>query len=196
MIYTYKLNDLDLKTGDLICTKAGGDGFITGRIWTLIGKIIPGEVDHIAVYVGPEGRCVESGPKGIITFEIHANNWHSRKMTVQRLLEDQLIGVVCPLSGRNLTVDQENLIRENVAEYCLTQARLRKPYNFNFFNSSTSVGYYCSQIAYKAYLKHGINLNTNQGEGIIQLLKSIVFPQEIWESCNQKKRADRSCTGG
>ena len=197
MIYTYDINGLHLKTGDLICTRAGGDSFITGRFWQLIGRIIPGEVDHIAIYIGPNGRCVESGPRGrVITFEASARKWNSRKMVAQRRFEDEMIGVAFPLAGRDLTIDREKRIRESVARYCLKQARQKKPYNFNFFNSSSSVGYYCSQLAYQAYLRHNIDLNTNQGGKIIQRVKPIVFPQEIWESCNHKHRAMSNHTGG
>ncbi len=71
MIYSYEMNGLKLQTGDLICTTDGGGENIEGQFWRLIGKLIPGDVDHIVVYVGPGGRCVEAGAKGkVITFEV------------------------------------------------------------------------------------------------------------------------------
>jgi len=53
-----------VQTGDIICTTDGGGEIFAGQFWRLVGKLIPGEVDHIAVYVGPQGRCVEAGAKG------------------------------------------------------------------------------------------------------------------------------------
>jgi hypothetical protein len=76
MIYSYEINGLLVKTGDLICTTDGGDSIIAGQFWRLIGKLIPGDVDHIVIYVGPEGRCVEAGAKGcVITFEAKNHKW-------------------------------------------------------------------------------------------------------------------------
>ena len=53
MAYSFAINGLALKTGDLICTVDGGGPVIPGEFWRLIGKIIPGEVDHIVIYIGP-----------------------------------------------------------------------------------------------------------------------------------------------
>jgi len=63
MTYTYQIDGLPVETGDIICTSDGGGPFIDGQLWRLIGMLIPGEVDHIAIYIGPNGRCVEAGAK-------------------------------------------------------------------------------------------------------------------------------------
>lgn len=39
------------------------------------------------------------------------------------------------------------------------------PYNYNFLNVNTTSSFYCSQLVYRAWLEHGINLN--QGGGIV-----------------------------
>jgi len=187
MIYNYIINDLSVETGDLVCTTDGGESILPGQFWRLIGKLIPGDVDHIVIYVGPEGRCVEAGAKGrVLTFDVSDNIWDADKMYEQRNLIDTLYGVAYPLKDRGLSEQEIVQIREDVAEYCLHQADTRKPYNINFLNSQTEEAFYCSQLAYKAYLRHGINLNT--GKGVIEIpgTSSIVFPQEVWESCSNR----------
>ncbi len=188
MMHTYKINGLPVQTGDLICTTDGGEALLSGQFWWLIGKIIPGDVDHIVIYVGPEGRCVEAGAKfRVITFEVKDNKWDSNEMNEQRNLIDILYGVAYPLKDKNLTESEEAKIRNSVASYCLAQAKAEKPYNLNFLNSQTEDAFYCSQLAYKAYLSNGIDMNTGIGVPNIPGTSSIIFPQEIWSGCNHKK---------
>ncbi|HYA40473.1 MAG TPA: YiiX/YebB-like N1pC/P60 family cysteine hydrolase [Syntrophobacteraceae bacterium] len=186
MVYSFEINGLLLKTGDLICTVDGGEPVVPGEFWRLVGKLIPGEVDHIVIYVGPDGRCVEAGAKGVIAFAA-TSVWDSAGMLAQRLLVDQLYGVAYPLSGRPLAPGQEETIRENVAAYCLAQ--VGKPYNINFLDSSTEDSFYCSQLAYEAYLKNGIDLNSGKGVPAIPGTSSIIFPQELWEGCVHEQPA-------
>lgn len=189
MIYSYEINGLQVKTGDLICTTDGGDSIIGGQFWRLIGKLIPGDVDHIVIYVGPEGRCVEAGAKGcVITFEARNRKWDAYEMEPQRSLIDTLYGVAYPLKDKIFSEDAEAKIRKSVANYCLAQADARKPYNINFLNSQTEDAFYCSQLAYKAYLRHGIDLNTGRGVPDIPGTDSVVFPQEIWSGCPNHKK--------
>lgn len=183
MVHTYEINGLTVETGDLICT-TDGDGDFSGQIWRLIGFLIPGKVDHIVVYVGPGGRCVEAGAKlRVITFNVEDNYWNTSRMTDQRgQFIDTLYGVTYPLKGLDRTQEEINGIRESIAEYCLAQADAAKPYNINFFNPKTDEAFYCSQLAYKAYLPHGIDLNS--GENIVNIpwTDSIIYPQEIWDN--------------
>jgi uncharacterized protein YycO len=182
MIYEYQVNGLMMQTGDLICTTDGGGADMKGQFWRLVGKLIPGDVDHIVIYLGPGGRCVEAGPKGVSVFEISGSIWDSEKMADQRGdLIDELYGVAYPLQGKDLTEAQILSMREDVASYCLAQ--LRKPYNIDFLDSSGEDAFYCSQLAYKAYLKEGIDLNTRIGIPNIPGTESIIFPQEIWSGC-------------
>lgn len=105
MIHEYQINGLQIKTGDLICTTDGGDSDIRCQFWRLVGKLIPGEVDHIVVYVGPKGRCVEAGAKGsVITFDMAGNTWDAEKMEEARgALIDTFYGIAYPLADKGLT---------------------------------------------------------------------------------------------
>ncbi|MFZ3115845.1 MAG: hypothetical protein WA133_08545 [Syntrophales bacterium] len=187
MIYDYEINGLPVKTGDLLCTSDGDWGSILGVFWRVVGAFIPGKVDHIAVYVGPRGRCVEAGMQGrVSTFEIPGGCWEARRMVAERgRLIDVLHGVAYPLQGRS--IPDTDVIRRRVASYCLEQARLEKPYNINFFNSGTEKAFYCSQLAYKAYLREGINLHSGKGIPLIPGTGRIVLPQEIWDGCTHRE---------
>ena len=191
MVYTYTINGLLVQTGDIICTTDGEEGIIPGQFWRLIGKLVPGAVDHIAIYVGPKGRCVEAGAKGVVTFEVEGNVWIAEEMREQRgQLIDTLYGAAYPLRDKGFSEEEETKIRSSVANYCLMQAAVNKPYNLNFLNSQTEDAFYCSQLAYKAYLPHGIDLNTGQGVPNIKGTSSIIFPQEIWSGCSHQRFTD------
>ena len=186
-VFRQTLNGLLLQSGDLICTTSGVAEILVGEFWRLLARLVPGEIDHVIVYLGPDGLCVEAGSKGVNLFNFPEGNWNARIMLEQRgHYLDTLVGIAYPLEGRELTVDDEFSIREQVRKFCLEQARLKKPYNLNFLNPNTDDAFYCSQLPYRAYLQHGINLNT--GLGLPDLLGSneIVFPQEIWASCPRK----------
>jgi hypothetical protein len=189
MVHEYQIDGLPVRTGDLICTTDRGDDLLIGQFWRLIGMLIPGPVDHIAVYVGPGGRCVEAGAKGrVITFRARNNTWDAPKMlTARGGLLDELHGIAYPLATCTLSRRSELRKRESIARYCLKQARQRKPYNIDFLNSRTEKAFYCSQLAYKAYLRVGINLNTGRRAPRIPGTESIVFPQEIWSGCTHKR---------
>ena len=184
MVYDYEINGIPVQTGDLICTTDGGVDNMKGQFWRLIGKLIPGDVDHIVIYVGPGGRCVEAGAKGrVITFAIERDIWDSGAQYDQRWITDTLYGIAFPLAGRDMPSQKMTEIRVGVAEYCIAQANKKKPYNLNFLNSKTENAFYCSQLAYKAYLKYSIDLNTGEGVPEIPFTDSIIFPQEIWSGC-------------
>ncbi len=194
MVYERKINGLTVKTGDIICTTDGGATVLAGQFWRLIGKIVPGDVDHVAVYIGPDGRCVESGAKGrVISYEMTGSVWDPLTMRRQRGgVIDTLYGIAYPLAERGLLEQKENEIRQAVADYCLAQADERKPYNLNFFNSRTEDAFYCSQLVYLAYLKHGIDLNTGMGVPDVPGTESIIFPQEIWSGCEHAENPEKS----
>lgn len=198
MIYEYKINGLPVKTGDIICTTDGGAPVLAGQFWRLVGKIVPGDVDHVAIYTGPEGYCVESGAKGrVIAYEVKGEVWDSRRMKHDRGgVIDTLHGIAYPLAKQRLTGEKENEVRQAVAAYCLAQVAARKPYNLNFFNSKTEDAFYCSQLAYLAYLMHGIDLNTGQGVPDVPGTESIIYPQEIWRGCANAKCTAASGQGG
>jgi hypothetical protein len=190
MIYQYTINGLHVKTGDILCLAFHGDPKNHPvNHWRLLGLLIPGEVDHVAVYVGPGGRCIESAYRGVYEFHLGGNRWAPRKMYKYRgRFKDDLVGIAYPLQGRGLSETDEKHIRQNVAEFCLGQ--VDKPYNINFLNPDSDKAFYCSQLAYKAYLPHGINLNTDHGVPHVIGSHRIVFPNEIWRGC-YRQRADQ-----
>jgi len=181
IVHTYSINGIPLQTGDIICTTDGDETLIGGQIWRLIGKLVPGEVDHVAMYVGPNGRCVEAGARlKVITYDVPENRWDSSKMSGARGVHDTFVGISYPLANSNLSESEEAELRRDVANYCISQVNAGKPYNLNFLDSEREDSFYCSQLFYKAYQKHGINLNTEKDVPNIPFTKSIIFPQEIW----------------
>ena len=192
-VHTFQINGLTVRTGDLICTNTTeGESVFGGLFWKFFGTMIPGEVDHIAVYVGPGGLCVEAGAKYRVTiFNIKDNTWDSSKMVEERgPILDNLYGVAYPLADLSLSIEEEAEIRKRVAMYCIRQAAANKLYNAMFLDSMTENAFYCSQLAYKAYLKEGIDLNTGKGVENFPGMESIVFPQEIWSGCEHEKFSD------
>jgi hypothetical protein len=140
-------------------------------------------VDHVAIYLGPRGRCIEAGARGVITFDVPRGHWNTERMALQRgLLFDTFYGVTSPLDGLQVSEDEEYELRARVAAYCLAQ--MGKPYNLNFLNPETEDAFYCSQLAYKAYEQIGINLNTGLAMEHLPGTNAIVYPQEIWNGFN------------
>ena len=135
---------------------------------------------------------MEAGAKGkVIVFDIPDDRWDAERMVPQRgLLIDALYGLAYPLRGRHLDAAMAEAVRERVAQFCLEQADRGKPYNLNFFNSQTTDAFYCSQLAYQAYLQNEIDLNTGLGIPNLPGTKSIIFPQEIWSGCVHERPAD------
>lgn len=193
-LYTSSFWGVPLTTGDVICTTDGEEDSLLGRFWRLLGQLAPGDVDHCIVYLGPGGRCIESGPKGVITFTMPGEVWDSTALFAERWMLDRFYGVAYPLAGLGLSPGDECRIRESVARFCLEQATFSKPYNLNFFDPHTDGAFYCSQLIYRAYLAEGIDLNTNQGMPA-GLFAPIVFPQELWNACVNVKYEPRAAPG-
>jgi hypothetical protein len=189
MIHEYEINGMSVRTGDVICTADAGPPMLAGQFWRYIGNLLPGEIGHVAVYVGPEGRCVEAGAKGkVIMFSVPDNVWDPAKMREQRgEVVDTFYGVACPLEGRGLSDAREAEVRESVARFCLAQAEAGKPYNLDFFNSKTSDAFYCSQLVHMAYSKNGIELRPDAPMPSDPRTRGIISPQEIWNGCVHKK---------
>jgi cell wall-associated NlpC family hydrolase len=188
MIYTYQIEGLTLQTGDIICTMNGKPDILPGEFWRFVGRLVPGDVDHVAIYLGPDGRCIEAGARGVITFDVPRGHWDTERMVLQRgLLFDSFYGVASPLDGLELAEEEEQELRATVAAYCLAQ--MGKPYNLNFLNAETEETFYCSQLAYKAYRQIGINLNTGLAMEQIPGTNTIIYPQEIWSGFSHRGTA-------
>ncbi len=195
MVYTYQIEGIALRTGDVICTMNGKPDILPGEFWRLVGRLVPGDVDHVALYLGPNGRCIEAGARGVITFNVPRGHWNTERMARQRgLLFDTFYGIASPLEGLGLSEGEEFEMRSTVAAYCLAQ--VGKPYNLNFLNTETEESFYCSQLAYKAYKRVGINLNTGLAMEQLPGTNAIVYPQEIWNGCRHRgARSNQSSVG-
>jgi hypothetical protein len=179
-IYTYQIEGIALQTGDIICTMNGKPDILPGEFWRLIGRLVPGDVDHVAIYLGPQGRCVEAGARGVIKFTVFDGQWNTDRMARRRgLLFDTFYGVASPFDGFGASEEEEHAMRKAVAAYCLEQ--VGKPYNLNFLNAEREDAFYCSQLAYKAYQQIGIDLNTGLAMEQLPGTNAIVYPQEIWD---------------
>jgi hypothetical protein len=187
MVYTYQIEGIALQTGDIICTMNGKPNILPGEFWRLVGRLVPGDVDHVAIYVGPYGRCVEAGARGVIAFNVPRGHWNTERMARQRgLLFDTFYGIASPLDRLGLAEEEEHEMRATVAAYC--RAQVGKPYNLNFLETETEKAFYCSQLAYKAYQQIGIDLNTGLAMERLPGTNAIIYPQEIWSGFSHRAR--------
>lgn len=194
MVYTYQIERIAVQTGDLICTMNGKPDILPGEFWRLIGRLVPGDVDHIAIYIGPNGRCIEAGAHGVIKFTVFDGEWNTERMARRRgHLFDSFYGVVSPLDVHGISEEEEHEMRQAVAAYCLAQ--VGKPYNLNFLNPEREDAFYCSQLAYKAYQQVGIDLNTGLAMEQLPGTNAIVYPQEIWNGFSHRE-ADHGTVPG
>jgi hypothetical protein len=173
MVYEYTINGRRLKSGDIISTTDGNNS-IYSLGFVLLGHLIPGEVDHTVIYIGPDGLCVESGMRGVISFRA-GRRWSSKKMFKERGLIDTFFAASSVFAGRGLSPTDEQLARTFIRAYAL--GSVGKPYNINFLDPDTESCVYCSQLAYLAYKKVGIDLNV--GSSGIPGIDRIIFPEEI-----------------
>jgi hypothetical protein len=190
MNHTYQIEGIPVQTGDIICTMNGKPDILPGEFWRLVGRLVPGDVDHVAMYIGPVGRCVEAGARGVIKFTVFDGQWDTERMARRRgLLFDTFYGIVAPLDILGLTEQEEHDMRQTVAAYVLAQ--VGKPYNLNFLNAETEEAFYCSQLAYKAYQQVGINLNTGLAMEQLPGTNKIIYPQEVWEGFSHREAESR-----
>jgi hypothetical protein len=187
MIYTHSFQGITARTGDILFTRDGESGSLFGEIWKLLGYILPGDLDHCAMYLGPGVRFVESAARGVVVCEFAGDAWTATPYAAQRLLIDELVGIGDPIAGRGIALEQEIELREHAVAYCLAQAAEQKPYNIDFFNPQTDGAFYCSQLVYKAYAAQGIDLHVHAGESANSLLAPIVFPEDVWNACHARR---------
>jgi hypothetical protein len=186
MIYTYQINGMPVQTGDIICTMNGKPDILPGEFWRLIGRLVPGDVDHVAIYLGPDGRCAEAGARGVITFNVPNGEWDTERMARQRgLLFDTFYGIVSPLDVLGYSEDEEIHLRTAISQYI--SAQIGKPYNLNFLNPETEDAFYCSQLVYKAYQTIGIDINTGLAMEQFPGTNQIIYPQEIWDGFSHRQ---------
>lgn len=187
MVYDHTFDGLPLRTGDIVCLRDGTDRSLYGRLWQGIGALVPGEVDHCVLYVGPEGRFVEANVYGVSVLVMPGESWDAHALVRQRILLDSMVGVAYPLAARGLDAVADQRIRIAVADYCLAQAAADKPFNFDFFDATKSDRTYCSQLIAEAYRREGIELDSNLGVPTARIFKHAVFPQELWNGSPHRR---------
>jgi hypothetical protein len=112
MVYRYVFNGLSVETGDLLCMTDGDQDDLQGQFWRVLGTRLPGPIDHIVIYLGPDGRCIEAGPNGMGLFEMTTSNWSAKPLAKQRgRLHDRLHGAAYPLQGREPVIENELHLR-------------------------------------------------------------------------------------
>ena len=122
MVYTYQIEGIALQTGDIICTMNGKPDILPGEFCRLVGRLVPGDVDHVAIYTGPQGRCIEAGAHGVIKFTVFNGEWNTERMARRRgHLFDTFYGVSSPLDGLGLSEEEEHEMRMRVVKYCAAQ---------------------------------------------------------------------------
>lgn len=185
--YDHVIDGLPLRTGDVLCLRDGTDRGLYGLAWQAIGALVPGEIDHCVLYVGPAGRFVEANVYGVRALDMPGHNWDAHALVRERVLVDSLVGAAYPLGGRDLSSAEEDRIRASVAEYCLAQAAADKPFNFDFFDATRPDRTYCSQLIADAYRREGIELDSNIGVPTARIFARAVFPQELWNGCPHRR---------
>jgi hypothetical protein len=186
MIYRSTMNGLPVCTGDIICTTDGSAATTMGKLWQALGLLVPGEVDHTVLYLGPGGRCVEAGARGVLLFDMPGERWEAGQLAGERWLIDSLVGVAYPLADRAAPGVSADEVRAAVADYCALQAAEDKPYNVNFFDPNTDAAFYCSQLIYKAYREFGLDVSVPPGAPSADATR-IVVPQMLWQSSQQRR---------
>ena len=190
MLCDHTFDGLPLRTGDILCLRDGTDRSLYGQMWKAIGALVPGEVDHCVLYVGPEGRFVEANIYGVSVLVMPGGTWDAHALVRQRILLDSIVGVAYPLAGRDLDAAAQDRIRIAVADYCLAQAAADKPFNFDFFDATKPDRTYCSQLIAEAYRREGIELDSNIGVPTARIFARAVFPQELWNGCEHRRVGD------
>jgi len=185
MVYEYSINGRLLKTGDVISTMDGTNS-IKSLGFLVLGAVIPGDIDHSVLYVGPGGLCVEAGIFGVTSFTA-GETWNSEETFAARGLLDTFVSASSVLSGRGLSSDEEDTARSFVRAYAL--GCVGKPYNLDFLHPDNERAMYCSQLVYLAYKKVGINLNVGNSGTSTRWSDTIVFPQEIFDNTTEIQKS-------
>jgi hypothetical protein len=180
-IHHYRIEGLRVRTGDILCTRDGNATGFVGAIWSAIGALVPGEIDHCALYIGPGGRFAEADARGVSVLAMPGDRWNSDALRRKRLFVDTFVGVAYPLEGRRLSRRQQDRIRLSVATYCLSQAASGKRFNFNLLDATNPRRTYCSQLIVEAYRCEGIDLNSKRGMRSVRTLRRAVLPESLWQ---------------
>lgn len=61
LVYSYEIEGLPVQTGDIICTSDGNSQLMPSLLWRAFGALVPGAIDHVAIYAG-SGADSAQGP--------------------------------------------------------------------------------------------------------------------------------------
>jgi len=181
MIHRHRINGVPVRTGDILCTRDGdGKGWV-GALWRALGSLVPGEIDHCALYVGPGNRFIEADARGVSVLSMPGDCWNPEALLHHRLFVDTFVGVAYPLDGRRIPQRQQDRIRMSVANYCLAQAASGKRFNFNLLDATNPRRTYCSQLIVEAYRTKDIHLDGKHAKKSLRTLRHVVLPESLWE---------------
>ena len=187
MLHDHTIDGLPVRTSDILCTRDGSDRSLYGRVWKAIGALVPGEIDHCALYLGPGSRFVEADARGVSVLEMPGANWDAHALVRERLFLDSFVGVASPLTDRGLAPADEDRMREAVAAYCLQQVAAGRPFNFDLLDGTDPERAYCSQLIAEAYRSVGIELDSNIGAPSAAVFRHAVFPEELWNASTHRR---------
>ena len=180
MVFEEMLEGTVIRTGDIIATVDGGAS-IYGALFRLIGEIVTGKPDHLVLYLGPDGICVEAAPRGVNLFRFFGGRWDSRRMQGQRGVVDKLYGTGDAVGGRLDDPGKSDAVREAVRAFVLDQ--VGKPYNMNFLEPEQEHVFYCSQLVWAAFHKAGVDLHPKFTAWLHSLLPHrVITPEEVWRA--------------
>jgi hypothetical protein len=179
MVFEETLEGKTIRTGDIVGTVDGGAS-LYGFLFKIIGDTIPGRPDHVAVYLGPDGICVEAGPRGVNLFRFFDARWDTERMLGQRGIVDSLYGLGDLVEGRVPDTVSEKIIRSKIRHYVLEH--IGKPYNLMFRDPDGEKSFYCSQLVYSVYRKVGIVIPFGSLHPTFH--DPIITPEDVWNASN------------
>jgi len=180
VIHRYQIHGVPVRTGDILCTRDGDSKGLIGAFWKALGSLVPGEIDHCALYIGPGARFIEADARGVSVLSMPGQRWNAQALFHRRLFVDTFVGVAYPLHGLRIPPRQQGRIRLAVANYCLAQHAAGKPFNFNLLDATNPRRTYCSQLIVEAYRSVGIHLGGERGTRATPMLRHAVLPDSLW----------------
>jgi len=175
---------MPIRTGDIIAT-LNGEASLYGQLYRLIGALIPGEPDHLAIYLGPGGLCVEAGPHGVVSFHLHNESWDAGRLFNERGILDSLYGVGDFVSNASDELQSE-AVRRSIRHYVIDQ--VGKPYNYAFRESSDDTCFYCSQLVVHAAMASGLDLDLSFRPVHPLIPEGVITPETVWHASTRLRR--------
>jgi len=180
VIHRYRIQGVPVLTGDILCTRDGDSKGLIGAFWKALGSVVPGEIDHCALYLGPGTRFIEADARGVSVLSMPGQRWDAEALFHRRLFVDTFVGVAYPLHGLRIPQRQQGRVRLSIANYCLAQHAAGKAFNFNLLDATNPRRTYCSQLIIEAYRSQGIHLDGRRETRRTSILRHAVLPDALW----------------